>query len=181
MFPHYILSWSENPLRRVSDTNMVFSPFFGNTKLATVMSCEQARLAVRDAWHLNALLLKALPICWRDHKIVNMSLVSDSVCFLMIPTELANKGYETGLQFYSLYLRTLESHHLNMTFSSVTQDPECWTGLNTNPRSLSRQAQSTSKPVSFVLPDLRSAVRWTWSWRKPEPAIHQSQFPQWKG
>ena len=69
-----------------------------------------------------------------------MSLGSDSVCFQMILTELANKGYETGLQFDSLYSKKLESHHLNMTqFTSVTQDPECWNGLNTNP--LSWQAQ----------------------------------------
>lgn len=48
-----------------------------------------------------------------------MSLGSASVCFQMIPTELANKGYETGLQFDSFYSKTLESHHLNMTFTSV--------------------------------------------------------------
>lgn len=93
-----------------------------------------------DAWHLNALLLKELSICWRDNKTVIMSLGSDSVCFQMILTELANKGYETGLQFDSLYSKKLESHHLNMTqFTSVTQDPKCWNGLSTNP--LSWQAQ----------------------------------------
>lgn len=136
-----------------------------------------------DSWHLNALLLKELPICWRDNKTVNMSLGSDSVCFQMISTELANKGYETGLQFDSFCSKTLESHHLNMTFTSVIIIKTLSVGpawVRTHfPDKLNQPI--ASKPLSFVLPDLRTAVGWTWSWRKPGPATHQSQFRPWKG
>lgn len=109
---------------------MVFTSFFGNTKLATMMSSEQARFMT-----FKRTVVERAPYLLENNKTVNMSLGSDSVCFQMIPTELANKGYETGLQFDSFCSKTLESHHLNMTFTSVIQDPECWTGLSTNPLS----------------------------------------------